>query len=76
MQAYATSPPFLCNLHLGQFYAPQTKILEGRTNIRERIFEAPFKGVGTLFGLRSFEKCFENTVRNVRSAFQNLRLGA
>jgi hypothetical protein len=27
----------------GQSYAPQTKILEGRTNIRERIYKALFK---------------------------------
>jgi hypothetical protein len=42
------------------FYAPQTKILEGRTNISEGIFEALFKGVITRFGLQAVEKCFEN----------------
>jgi hypothetical protein len=45
---------------LGQFYAPQTKILEGRTNISEGIFEALFKGVITRFALQAVEKCFEN----------------
>ncbi len=58
------------------FYAPQTKILERRSNIRERIFKALFTHVSTRFGLRSFEKCFENTFTNVDSAFQNLRLGS
>jgi hypothetical protein len=43
-----------------QVYAPQTKILEGRTNISEGIFEALFKGVSTRFGLQAVEKCFEN----------------
>jgi hypothetical protein len=48
--AYATavgnSSPFLTNLPFHDFpkiYDPQTKILEGRTNIRERIFKALFK---------------------------------
>ncbi len=31
--------------------------------------------MSTLFGLRSFEKCFENAFPYVGSAFQNLRLG-
>jgi len=31
-------------------YPSQTKILEGRTNISERIFEALFKVVSTGFG--------------------------
>ncbi len=56
-------------------YAPQTKILEGRVYIRERIFKALFTYVSTRFGRRSFEKCFENAFPNVCSAFQNLRLG-
>ena len=38
-----------------ELYAPQTKILDGRTNVWERIFEVLFKGVSTRFGLRSFE---------------------
>ncbi len=38
-------------------YNPQTKILEGRTNISECVFEALFKGVSTRFGLRNVEKC-------------------
>ncbi len=57
------------------FYGPQTKILEGRSNIRERIFKALFTYVSTRFGLRSFEKCFENAFPNVCPTFQNLRLG-
>jgi hypothetical protein len=46
----------------------QTKILEGLTNISERVFEALFKGVSTRLGLPNVEKCFENA--------QNLRLGS
>ena len=63
-----------------QVYAPQTKLLDGRTlrrtNIRERIFKALFTYVSTRFGRRSFEKCFENAFLNVCSAVQNLRLGS
>ena len=58
-----------------ELYAPQTKILEGRTNFSECVFEALFKGVGTAFGPRNVEKCFENAFWKVGSAFQNLRLG-
>jgi hypothetical protein len=47
---------------LGKLYAPQTKILEGRTNVSERVFEALFKGVSTVFGLQNVEKCFETRV--------------
>ena len=36
-----------------QMHAPQTKMLEGRANIRERIFKALFTYVSTRFGLRS-----------------------
>ena len=43
-----------------QVYAPQTTILEGRTNISERAFEALFKSVSTRFGLQTVEKCFES----------------
>jgi hypothetical protein len=42
-----------------QIYPSQTKILEGRTNLSERDFEALFKGVSTRFGLQNVEKCFE-----------------
>jgi hypothetical protein len=38
-------------------------------------FRSTFQRVSTRFGLRSFEKCFENAFPNVRSDFQNLRLG-
>ena len=59
-----------------QLYPSQTKILEGRTNISECVFEALFKGVSTGFGLANVEKCFENAFWKVGSAFQNLRLGS
>jgi hypothetical protein len=78
VRPYATHPLFLDNLHFDdfvkQFYPSQTKILEGWTNISERIFEALFKGVSTGFGRQNVEKCFENAFWNVCSAFQNLRL--
>ena len=45
-----------------QFYAPQTKILEGRTNISECVFEALFKGESARFGLHNVKKCFENAL--------------
>jgi hypothetical protein len=54
-----------------QFYAPQTKILDGRTSVWERILEVLFKWVSTRFGLRSFEstskmrsKMFVRTSKN------------
>jgi hypothetical protein len=37
-------------------YAPQTKILEDRTNLSECVFEALFKGVSTRFGRRIVAK--------------------
>ncbi len=43
-----------------QVYPAQTKILEGRADVSECIFEALFKGARTQFGLRIVEKCFEN----------------
>jgi hypothetical protein len=39
---------------------PQTKIWNGRTNLSECVFEALFKGVSTVFGLRIVEKVFED----------------
>jgi hypothetical protein len=39
-------------------------------------FRSTFQRVSSRFGLRSFEKCFENAFPNVRSDFQNLRLGS
>jgi hypothetical protein len=55
-------------------YAPQTKILEVRTNISECVFEALLKGLSTLFRLRIVEKCFENAFgtvwRTKKSHFQ------
>jgi hypothetical protein len=58
------------------FYPSQTKILEGRTNLPECVFEALFRGVSTRFGLRIVENCFEHTFGKVGSSFQNLRLGS
>jgi hypothetical protein len=48
-----------------QVYPSQTKILEGRMNLSECVFEALFKGVSTRFGLQTVEKCFENAFGNV-----------
>jgi len=54
----------------------QTKIWEGRTNLPECVFEALFKGVSHVFGLRIVEKCSENPFGKVGSTFPNLRLGS
>jgi hypothetical protein len=54
----------------------QTTILEGQTKRTERVFEALFKVVSTLFGLRNVEKCVEKSFRTVCSYFQNLLLGS
>ncbi len=51
-----------------QLYAPQTRILEGRTNVSERVFDALFKGVSTVFGLQNVEKSFMDTVGRVNHA--------
>ncbi len=56
--------------HLANVSPAQT-ILDGRT-FR---MQALFKGVSTRFGLQIVEKCFEKQFGNVRSAFQNRRLG-
>jgi hypothetical protein len=55
---------------------PHTKILEGRTNIRERISKVLFKEASPELSTHPFEKCLENTFPNVRSIVQNLRLGS
>ena len=47
---------------MGQVYPSQTKILEGRTNISEHVFEALFKGVSTGFGQRLVEKVLRKHV--------------
>jgi hypothetical protein len=41
-------------------YPSQAKILDGRANVSECVFEALFKVVSTRFGLHIVEKCFEN----------------
>jgi hypothetical protein len=61
---------------IAQFYAPQTKILEGGTKDEMRLFEALFKDVSTRFGLRTIESPFENPELIFCSFFQNLRLGS
>jgi hypothetical protein len=45
-----------------ELYPSQTKILEGRTNISEHVFEALFKCMSTGFGQQNVEKCFENVL--------------
>ncbi len=63
--------PIFCN-HLATF-TPQTKILDGRTNVWERIFEVLFKGVSTRFGhvpLKSASKMRSQMfVRTSKSSF-------
>ena len=60
----------------GQFYAPQTKILQRVTKDEMRVFEILFKGVSTGFGLRTIETYLENPHFIFCSVFQNLRLGS
>jgi hypothetical protein len=61
---------------IAQFYPSQKKILEGGTKDEIRMFEEIFKGVSTLFGLRTIEKYIENLDFTFCSSFQNLRLGS
>ena len=56
-------------------YAPQTKILEVRTNLSECVFEALFNDSSPKSSTHALEKCFENAFGKVGSDFQNLRLG-
>jgi hypothetical protein len=51
--------------HLENFMLPQKRFGQVEPTFPERVFEARFKGVSTLFGLRGVEKCFENTFRTV-----------
>ena len=45
------------------------------TSLPKCVFEARFEGVSTRFGQRIVERCFENALGKIRSAFQNLRFG-
>ena len=58
-----------------KLYAPQTKILEVQTKIWERIFEvlSNERSQNLVLTLWNY---FENAFPNVRSDFQNLRLGS
>jgi hypothetical protein len=49
--------------------------LEGGTKDEIQIFDIPFKGVSTRFGLRTIEKYIENLDFLFCSSFRNLRLG-
>ncbi len=57
-------------------YPSQTKILEGLTKGEIKIFDIPFKGVSTRFGLQTIEKYIENLDFIFCQSFQNLRLGS
>jgi hypothetical protein len=57
-------------------YSSQTKNFEGRTKDWVGLFEVLFKGLSTLFGQLTTEKCVEETHPIFCSAFQNLRLGS
>jgi hypothetical protein len=46
-------------------YAPQTKILEGLTNISERLFEALFKGVSTGFGHKTLKSASKRRISSL-----------
>ncbi len=55
--------------------SPTEEIGEIRKHISDRVFKELFACVSTSCGRLTIKKCFENTVWNVGSAFQNLRLG-
>jgi hypothetical protein len=55
--------------------APQTKLLEVRTNLSECVFEAPFNDSQPKSSTHALEKGFENAFGKVGPDFQNLRLG-
>jgi len=59
---------------LSELYPSQTKILEGLTKGEIKIFDIPFKGVSTRFGLQTIEKYIENLDFIFCQSFQNLRL--
>ncbi len=44
-----------------EFYPSQTKILDGLTKDEIQIFDIPFKGVSTRFGLRTIAKYIEKS---------------
>ncbi len=57
-------------------YPSQTKILKGLTKDAIQIFDTPFKGASTLFGVKTLKSDSKTrSETNVCSAFQNLRLG-
>ena len=49
----------LLQLCMRQLYTPQTKMLEGRTNISECVFEALFIVLLPKYSTHTLEKCFE-----------------
>jgi hypothetical protein len=76
---YITNPAqvlyvFDNTLHLENLCSPNEDF--GRQNKRSRVFKVLFKGVSIRFGLRIFEKSFENARAIFCSVFQNLRLGS
>jgi hypothetical protein len=59
------SPVFGCSISPLNFMLPKRRFWKVEPTFPGRVFEALFKGVSTLFGPRSVEKCFENTFRTV-----------
>ncbi len=57
-------------------YAPQTKILEGRTKDEMPMFDTLFKGSWPKLSTHTLEKGVEHRHFIFCSAFQNLRLGS
>jgi hypothetical protein len=60
---------------LWQLYAPQTKILDCRTNVWERFSKYLSKGEYSIWATLLWNY-FETAFPNVRSDFQNFRLGS
>ena len=57
-------------------YAPQTKILEDRTNDRACDFKVLYAGVSTRFGLRIIENCIEMHARSCDCSSKTFVWGA
>jgi hypothetical protein len=76
---FNTTDTMLCDpcseQKIAQFYAPQTKILEGGTKDEIRIFDGLFNGTWPKLSTHALQKCFDNHHFLFCSSFQNLRLG-
>jgi hypothetical protein len=59
---FGKAEPTFPNVFSSKLYPSQTKILEGRTNISEFVFEALFNVMYPKSSTHTLEKCFENAL--------------